>query len=204
MADIFGNSAGNYPKVTGGIRFTGAAVMGFGPNGKDSLTGMVIQNYSINYNQNITKLRGLNTANITVVVAPPSGTMSINTAITEKDGYLKFLKDYGNPCNVNDNQLQVHSFGAEGCGDQTNPKSKTFTSTGKQLPAVTLTGCIISSLTLSQQIESLVLMSTVNVDFVAMKDNHNQLDADGAGGKGAAPDVGGGTGDYPGYAPGIS
>jgi len=158
--DIFGNNSTSYPKIKGGIKFNGQAVMAFQNSGA-AYEGMVVQNYNIDYQQNVTKLRGLNTDSVLAVVAPPNGTFSMQVGLTSADGYLDFLAKYGDACETVNNSLQIMAKGAETCGNQK----------GGNLPSLTMQGCLASRVTLSQQIDNLVLMSQSTIEFVALDKN---------------------------------
>jgi len=189
--DVFANKSGGYPRIMGGMKFNGLAVMAFsnvsGRRGQNAgyrehanydgngatryvsqdriqYQGMVVQNYNISYQQNITKLRGLNVNHVYVVVVPPTGTVQLASALIGGKSYLDFLHDYGDACNVHNNLL--HFAGGEACGQ--NPDSSDGTATNWSKPDVTLTGCLVSRIQFSQNIENLIYMLNCDIEFVAM------------------------------------
>ena len=189
QTDIFNNSGDRYPKIAGGIAFRSNAILAFSKGGRggqvaqsgesrDDITGayqgMVIQNYQIQYQQNVTKLKGLNTPDITAVVAPPNGTFSVSSSVTKASAYYNFITDFGNVCNVGNNTMQVSNENVEECNDIAGMEGsgdKAWSPSTSAMPNLTMTGCLINQIQMSQQIENLILSSTVSVEFVALLRN---------------------------------
>jgi len=201
--DIFGNDSASYPRIKGGMRFTGAAIMAFqAPSAKAGASfdgskwttddkngaayeGMVVQNYQITYAQTITKLRGLNTTAVLTVVAPPTGQCVLQCAVTGKDTYFQFIEKYGDACWTKENML--HLAGMAECvpnrynrGIATDGSDTEAWAANKLggLPSLTLKGCLIAQLQLSQSVENLVLASNLQMEFVALDKNNDGI-ADG-------------------------
>ena len=156
--DIFNNAADNYPKITGGIKFKSNAVLAFSQGGQN-YRGMVIQNYQIGYTQVVTKLKGLNTPDIVAVVAPPNGTLNIQSSVVNSTDYYQFIQDFGDVCKVSASRLQLANTNTEAC------------SADFKAPSLTMTGCLCSGVQLSQTIENLVLASTLSLEFTALEKN---------------------------------
>jgi hypothetical protein len=152
--DIF--SGGISSTVAGGLRLNGYAVMAFDANGA-AVIGTLVQNYNIAYQQQLTKLRALNTNSAFVVVAPPNGQCTIASAISGGKEYVQFIKKYSDACTVSNNMLHFKAL-------TTVCATKNWNS-----PDLTLKGCLISQIQLSQNIQDLVLNSNVQLEFIALE-----------------------------------
>jgi len=157
--DVFGYNSTNFPTIEGGMIFTGKAIMAF--NNGQSFKGFMMQNYQLRYMQQITKLRGLNTNGIWVVVAPPTGQLQINSALTGENDFFDFVKSYGNACHITKNSLQI-----AGLDDAVKVCSG---GDAKSLPALTIKGALIGSMALSQQIQDLVLNTGLDLEFTGLE-----------------------------------
>jgi len=184
QVDLFGNSHENYPTIVGGLKFNGKAVMAF-KDGR-SYAGMIIQNYQVQYQQTVTKLRGLNTSDVFTVIAPPTGSAVFNSALTGALGYYRFCREYGNACNTQRNHIQISGLNSGICGLENSGQATQTTNTvtraqlmedkndmGANLPELTLKGCLVSQVQIAQNIENLVMTSQLMMEFVAL-DAHGQ------------------------------
>ena len=172
--DIFGNDSSAYPRTEGGMKFTGNAVMAFdigapgvagGVGDAKAYAGMVVQNYNVSYQQNITKLRGLNRNEVWSVVAPPTGQYQMQVGLTGKKGFYDFMTKYGDACQTKTNTIHLKD-GSQVCTVNAD-------SVGGSMPDLTLQGCLASQLSLSQSVDNLVMMSNLTIEFVALDKNDN-------------------------------
>jgi hypothetical protein len=152
--DIF--SGVNATKIAGGLRLNGATLLGFTAGGT-AVGGMLVQNYNIAYQQQVTKLRALNTDTAFVVVAPPNGQCTIASAISDGNTYLSFVQTFSDACKVVSNILHFTALTAI-CAD------RSF-----KIPDLTLKGCLVSQIQLSQNIQDLVLNSNMQIDFISFE-----------------------------------
>jgi len=164
MADIFGN---NQITSIGGIKLQGnvLAITGAPSGGGAGYDGMLLQNFNITYQQQVTKVRALNESSVWLVVAPPNGQLQVQQAVMNADAYTSWVNDFGNACEAVNNDIQLSPFRS------TCPDAASGLATAFSLPKWTLKGCMIANISLTQNIENLVLMANTTLEFVEMRDN---------------------------------
>jgi len=178
--DVFGNRSGAYPRIGGGIKYTGSSVMAFSTHVNENnytipeagdvgdaqqeqlqYAGMVVQNYQLTYAQNIIKLRGLNRNEVWSVVSPPTGQFMMQVGIVGEQGFYRFLNKYGDACNTHTNTIHLKD------GSQVCRHNITGNDIGA-MPDLTLQGCLCSQIQLTQSVDNLVMMSNTMLEFVAL------------------------------------
>ena len=92
MADVFGRDV----KVGGGFKADGAKVTFAG---KGCSEGLLVQNISIQYQQQINRLYEVGCPEVYLIAGRTQGTVSMARIIGPKGIMKDFYKEYGDPCN---------------------------------------------------------------------------------------------------------
>jgi hypothetical protein len=172
--DIFGLDSTKRPNLAGGFRFASTSVMAFTYTKAESgaaatsggagtaYEGLVTQNVQLNYNQAVTRIKGINTQNQYRVIAPAEGTGTIVAAIMNGTTFTDFIKTFGNPCSTGNN-LYIKGLDVDTC-----PGSASTTVGVKKLDPYVLTGVIIEGIQLSCTLEQLYFAGNITFQFISM------------------------------------
>jgi hypothetical protein len=142
--------------VGGGFRFSNTQVLMFN-DANESYVGFVIQNLRAQYKQPVTRLRGMNTKFVYMLVGPPEGVMGLGTVIGSATSTESFLCRLSDPCNLMDNNLSF--TGPKGCANNQG-------GTGRQ--KLTAKGCLLSDSEFTTDIQNLMLAMNVQIQFIRL------------------------------------
>jgi hypothetical protein len=165
--DIFGLDESIRPTIAGGFRFAGTHVMAFvssdqkgsGATSGTAYTGFLVQSITTGYGQQVFTIKGLNNKDQYRFVMPPTGTGNIESIIGDADDTLKFITQFANPCNFNNN---LHISGpSENC-------TKGSKSGLKGLSNLTMTACVIQNVQMSIQLTQLAYTARVTLEFISL------------------------------------
>lgn len=100
MSDIYGRN------IEFGDAFKGDNTA-FTFSGLGSETGLLIQNFQMGYNQEVTRLYELGSVRTYFIVGRPAGSFAIARFAGPTDLANAFIATYGNPCNAASNTVNV-------------------------------------------------------------------------------------------------
>lgn len=110
MADVFGT---NTPTAEA-WSLDGAIVKI--ANGENLLVSSV----QIAYQRSQSVMRPLNANKLIVLAGRGSGTVALTVIVGKSDKLGDFLKQYGDPCNINENTMTISSTVKDACNDSAN------------------------------------------------------------------------------------
>lgn len=145
--DIFSRSVGY-----GGVFSADGAVMTF--NG--FAAGMLAQNVSWQYAQNITRLYELSSSNVWLVAGRTQGQAGLARVMGPNAMQVLFYQTYGNVCNAANNTLRF--TGAVGCGNNAQAAAV----------AITMNNCVIQSYGGSVQAQDMIINEQLGIMFLSL------------------------------------
>jgi hypothetical protein len=199
--DALGIIESERTQVGGGYRFSHTQIMilGTGNNPNSDYFGFVVQNVRVQYQQPVTRLRGMNTRFVYMVASPPEGTLTLGTIIGDAKGTQKFVDRFADPCKVDENILTF--MGPAGCeSNKYGVSNESGKFIGGSVPQTyEAEGCLIESLEFTMDIQNLLLSVNTNMKFIRMTlastTGSTPAAAPASGGAGGSDDDGsGGTG----------
>jgi hypothetical protein len=170
--DIFGLDESTRPTIAGGFRFAGTHIMAFvssdqqgsGATSGTAYTGFLVQTLTTSYTQQVITVKGLNNKDQYRFVMPPSGTGNINSIIGDAGDTMKFITQFANPCNFNNN---LHISGPEGNCNVT----ATGANGSKKLQGLsnlTMTCCVVNNAQMSVQLTQLAYTAVVTLEYISL------------------------------------
>jgi hypothetical protein len=159
--DLFCIDESNAQDIGGGFRFSNTQVLMFNDQ-NESFVGFVIQNLRAQYRQPVTRLRGMNTKFVYMLVGPPEGSMGLGTVIGNPTSTESFLCTLADPCNLMTNNLSF--TGPKGC--DTNKYGSGNTASGRQ--KLTAKGCLLGDADFTTDVQNLMLAMNVQIQFIRL------------------------------------
>ena len=161
MADLFGRLAdaygGAFAADAAKITFAadpGLLATGQGANGG---VGMLTQQLSFNYQQQITRIYEIGTNYSFYVAGRTQGNLSIGRTIGPRPIAVAFYKKYGSVCNAATNHLDIEmATGCNAAGDN------------NQAYSFAMKFCVISSIGVSVQAQDMMINEQLQVMFASL------------------------------------
>ena len=148
MADVFGREI----KVGSGFKADGATVK-FGEFGCPD--GLLIQNLSIQYQQQINRLYEVGCPDVYLISGRTNGTISMARVIGPKGILKAFYKKYGDPCEAEDLELDL----APGLCDDTTSENT----------ALTAKKAVITSIGISIAANDMLINEQMQMMFISLE-----------------------------------
>lgn len=151
MNDIFGR----LPQAYGGAFSADAATASFGGLAGGGV-GLLTQSITYQYSQRVTRLYEIGTRLVYYVVGRAAGECQVQQVLGPRPVSLAFYAAYGNPCNLGNTLVFTVGVGCHSPGDLGDGFS------------MTLTGLLITSVSISVRAEDMIVAESLQMMFVAL------------------------------------
>lgn len=152
-ADVFGRN----DVVFGGALAADATRVTFGglDSGAGGGTGLILQQVRIQYNQQVTRLYGLEDGAIYYVAGRTDGQLGAQQIVGPKAVQTAFYETYGNVCNVGGNLTMDATAGCIGQGDAGGM-------------TITVSNPVLTGLTLEVSAREMIISNGLQMIFISM------------------------------------
>jgi hypothetical protein len=161
MDDLFGRLAPQF----GGAFASDSALLAFAGLGLAGGVGLLTQQLSFQYQQNITRLFEVGTNWTYYVAGRAMGSASLSRVLGPRPVVFSFYTVYGNACNAATNTITFSM--QQGCVSPTDPQA------AATLRFMWLVGCVIQSVGFSAQAEQMMVNEQVQMMYVSLIPQQN-------------------------------
>jgi hypothetical protein len=163
MADVFSRASQN---LTGVIPVD-AAKIAFSADNTVFGVGLLTQNITVNYAQQINRIYEIGTNNTYFIGGRTQGQLGIGRVIGPKAVQVAFYRKYGNMCNAPTNNINL-TTGTEFCNIQGPPRPGQTSVTGSP-STFSIKFAVITNIGITVNANDMIVNETLNLMYVSLE-----------------------------------